>query len=151
MEGYKWKLAGLAKGIDVNLVVDELNQLQNENETLTPDLIVKAASDENSILHRLFEWDDNKAAYHWRLQQARIILNNIDVVVLSDGEERNISVFEVTTRAEGYKSIDTFTAEDIDFIRSNTLRQLNTMRSKLKLYKEFDKVVYHLERAIEEI
>ena len=149
MEGYKWKLEGLGKGVDVALVVEELTRLQEVNRILTPEVVVRAAEDNNSILHKLFEWDDNKAAYNWRLQQARTILNNIEVTIITDGEPREIAVFEVTTRSEGYKSVDTFTNEDIDFIRANTLRQLNTMKHKLKTYKEFDKVLFFIDKAIE--
>lgn len=149
MESYKWKLAGLGKGVDVALVVEELTRLQEVNRILTPEVVVRAAEDNNSILHKLFEWDENKAAYNWRLQQARTILNNIEVTIITDGEPREIAVFEVTTRSEGYKSVDTFTNEDIDFIRANTLRQLNTMKHKLKTYKEFDKVLFYIDKAIE--
>ena len=149
MEGYKWKLEGLGKGVDVALVVEELTRLQEVNRILTPEVVVRAAEDNNSILHKLFEWDDNKAAYNWRLQQARTILNNIEVTIITDGEPREIAVFEVTTRSEGYKSVDTFTNEDVDFIRASILRQLNTMKSKLKTYKEFDKVLFYIDKAIE--
>jgi tRNA A37 N6-isopentenylltransferase MiaA len=149
MEGYKWKLAGLGKGVDVALVVEELTRLQKVNRILTPEVVVRAAEDNNSILHKLFEWDDNKAAYNWRLQQARTILNNIEVTIITDGEPREIAVFEVTTRSEGYKSVDTFTNEDVDFVRASILRQLNTMKSKLKTYKEFDKVLFYIDKAIE--
>ena len=151
MEGYKWKLAGLGKGVDVALVVEELTRLQKVNRILTPEVVVRAAEDNNSILHKLFEWDDNKAAYNWRLQQARTILNNIEVTIITDGEPREIAVFEVTTRSEGYKSVDTFTNEDVDFVRASILRQLNTMKSKLKTYKEFDKVLFFIDKAIEAV
>jgi tRNA A37 N6-isopentenylltransferase MiaA len=149
MEGYKWKLEGLGKGVDVALVVEELTRLQKVNRILTPEVVVRAAEDNNSILHKLFEWDDNKAAYNWRLQQARTILNNIEVTIITDGEPREIAVFEVTTRSEGYKSVDTFTNEDVDFVRASILRQLNTMKSKLKTYKEFHKVLFYIDKAIE--
>jgi tRNA A37 N6-isopentenylltransferase MiaA len=149
MEGYKWKLEGLGKGVDVALVVEELTRLQEVNRILTPEVVVRAAENSESVLHKLFEWDENKAAYNWRLQQARTILNNIEVTIITDGEPREIAVFEVTTRSEGYKSVDTFTNEDIDFIRASILRQLNTMKSKLKTYKEFDKVLFYIDKAIE--
>ena len=149
MEGYKWKLEGLGKGVDVALVVEELTRLQKVNRILTPEVVVRAAEDNNSILHKLFEWDDNKAAYNWRLQQARTILNNIEVTIITDGEPREIAVFEVTTRSGGYKSVDAFTNEDVDFVRASILRQLNIMKSKLKTYKEFHKVLFYIDKAIE--
>jgi len=88
MEGYKWKLAGLGKGVDVALVVEELTRLQEVNRILTPEVVVRAAENQSSVLHKLFEWDENKAAYNWRLQQARTILNNIEVTIITDGEPR---------------------------------------------------------------
>ena len=80
---------------------------------------------------------------------SRTILNNIEVTIITDGEPREIAVFEVTTRSEGYKSVDTFTNEDVDFVRASILRQLNTMKIKLKTYKEFDKVLFYINKAIE--
>ena len=52
-------------------------------------------------------------------------------------------------QSDGYKSVDTFTNEDGDFVRASILRQLNTMESKLKTYKEFDKVLFYIDKAIE--
>ena len=71
------------------------------------------------------------------------------MTIITDGEPREIAVFEVTTRSEGYKSVDIFTNEDVDFVRASILRQLNTMKSKLKTYKEFDKVLFYIDKAIE--
>jgi len=48
MEGYKWKLEGLGKGVDVALVVEELTSLQEVNRILTPEVVVSAAEDKNS-------------------------------------------------------------------------------------------------------
>ena len=151
MEGYKWKLEGLGKGVDVALVVEELTRLQEVNRILTPEVVVRAAEDNNSILHKLFEWDDNKAAYNWRLQQARTILNNIEVTIITDGEPREIAVFEVTTRSGGYQSIDTFTSDNIEYIKAGIIQQLNALKNKLKLYKQFDKVLEYVSQAIEAI
>ena len=39
MEGYKWKLAGLGKGVDVALVVEELTRLQKVSRILTPEVV----------------------------------------------------------------------------------------------------------------
>ena len=52
MEGYKWKLEGLGKGVDVALVVEELTRLQKVNRILTPEVVVRAAEDNNSIRRR---------------------------------------------------------------------------------------------------
>mgnify|MGYP000850528880 CR=1 FL=1 len=148
---YNWKLKGLAKGINPEDAVNELTRIQNIYGTITPELIVTAAEDEGSVLHKFFEWDDNRAAQLWRIQQARILLNNIQVSVISDGEAREVDVYEVTSRKEGYQSIDTFTSENIEYIKAGIIQQLNTLKNKLKLYKQFDKVLEYINQAIEAI
>jgi hypothetical protein len=149
MENYKWKMKGLAKGVDPSLAAEELNRLQNLYGQITPELIVREAEKKKSVLYNIFEWDDAKAGYNYRLQQARILLNNIQVTVITDGESKELSVYEVTTFKDGYKAIDTFTPEDIEYVKAGIVTQLNTLKNKLKLYKEFDKVLYYINQAIE--
>jgi hypothetical protein len=151
MEKYYWKMKGLAKGVDPSIAAEELKRLQNLHGTVTPELIVREAEKKRSPLHNIFEWDDEKAAYNHRLQQARILLNNIQVTIITDGKSREISVYEVTTRKEGYKSIDTFTPDDIEFVRNGILQDLISLKGKLKLYNEFEKVLAYIEQAIEVI
>jgi hypothetical protein len=124
MEGFNWKMKGLAKGVDPSVAADELQRLQKKHGELTPEVIVKEAFNKRSPLHPIFEWDNDKAAYNYRLQQARVLLNNIEVKIISDNEPRSVSVYEVTSANEGYKRIDTFTPDDINYIRNNTKQQL---------------------------
>lgn len=148
---YFWKMKGLARGVDPNEAVKELNRLQDVYGQLTPDVVVKEASNPDCVLHPIFEWEDDKAGHLWRIQQARIMLNNIQIKVISDGEPKEIAVYEVTTKEEGYKNIDTFTGDDIEYVRTTTIQQLTYLKAKLKVYKEFDKVVFHIDKAIEVI
>jgi hypothetical protein len=151
MENYNWKLKGLSKGVDPFAAAKELERLQNIHISLSPEIIVKAAQSKRSVLHLLFEWDDTKAAYNYRIQQARTLLNNIQVTVVTDGESRRIDVYEVTSFKDSYKAIDTFTNEDIEYVKAGIISDLNYLKTKLKLYKEFDKVLYFIEQAIEVI
>ena len=54
---------------------------------LTAEAIVEQAKKKKSELHEFFEWDDTKAAEQWRIQQARILIN--EVKVLSNQEFNN--------------------------------------------------------------
>lgn len=146
---YSWKIKAFAKGIDTLSAVEELNKIQLLHGKITPELIVNQSADADSILHPIFEWDNDKAGHLWRIQQARVLLNNIQVQVISDGEHKEISVYEVTTRDEGYKSIDTFDSRDVEFVRQSTIRQLTSLKEKLKIYKEFKTVIFYLDKAIE--
>jgi hypothetical protein len=148
---FNWKMKGLAKGVSPSIAADELRRLQNLHGTITPELLVKEAKRSKSPLHPIFEWDDTKAAYNYRLQQARVLLNNIQITVISDGEYRKIDVYEVTTNKEGYKSIDTFTPDDLEYVKNSCAQNLNYWKNKLRNYKEFDKVRELIEQAIEVI
>ena len=67
----KWKEGiGFYKGISAQKVAEEIASI---GESATPQQIVDRARDENSELHKCFEWDDSIAAENWRKQQARII------------------------------------------------------------------------------
>ena len=148
MENINWKMKGLAHGVDPYIAVNELKRLQSIHGVLTPSIIVNEAYNKTSPLHPIFEWDDDKAAFNYRLQQARVLLNNIQVTIVSDGEEKNISVYEVTTVSEGYKSIDTFTSDDIMFVRNNVKKQLINIKQKVVLYQEFEMVTDLIGQAI---
>lgn len=66
----------------------------------TPEEVVELARPKNSPIHKYFEWDDTRAAYLYRLQQARKMINcvveiidditapkAVSVVLSADGED----------------------------------------------------------------
>ena len=65
-----WKMPGLFKA-DAQKVAEEINSIGNE---VTPEQIVEMAKNENTELHKCFDWNDQSAAEKWRKQQARQIL-----------------------------------------------------------------------------
>jgi len=148
---YNWKIKGLAKKVDPSEAAAELRRLQKVYGIITPEIIVNESENPKAVLHPIFEWNNTRAAFNYRLQQARILLNNIQVSVVKDGDATQISVYEVTSKKDGYKSIDTFTLEDIEYVRQTILSDLNILKNKLKLYKEFDKILLLINKAIESI
>lgn len=148
---YQWKIPSLAKDISVNDAVEEFKRIETKYGALTPENIVDAARPESATLHSAFEWDNNKAAQQYRLQQARNVINNVEVKIISDSEERVLSVYEiVTVKDDGrqYKHIETFTVNDIEQIKNATIESLKQLTHKLKIYKEFDKVTDLLQEAV---
>lgn len=63
-----WKFNNLYKA-DAEKVSKEIESIPNA----TPSSILEFARNENSELHKCFEWDDTVAAEKYRLQQARNI------------------------------------------------------------------------------
>ena len=67
----------------------EISRIYNEKGSITPDLVIKAASDPNNVLHHLFEWDDTKASNSYRVDQARHIITSVRINIVT--ESRTIS------------------------------------------------------------
>lgn len=153
-KNYAWKIPSFAKNIDIDLAMQEMERIESLYGSLTPQNILDASRPQNALFHTLFQWDDTVAAEHYRLQQARIILNNIEVTVISDGQPKQISVYEVIKQPSVnpvYKSINSMTVSDIDFIKMRTLKELNILKDKLSVYKEFSKVTSSLNQAIQDL
>ncbi|MES2620579.1 MAG: hypothetical protein V4615_06995 [Bacteroidota bacterium] len=148
---YEWRMQSLAKGVDPDEAVLELERIEKEFGGLTPENILKASCTKNAVLHPLFNWNDEEAANAFRLQQARNILNNVNITVVSDGEERLIPVYEVVTTNEGraYKHVDKFTPDDVAQVKAQAVREINHWRQKLSLYTEFQKATKKLDQAVD--
>lgn len=153
MSKYEWKIKSLARGINPDLAVAELERIENVYGSLTPEIILNASEPVDAILHDLFEWNDSRAAHNYRLQQARTILNNIEVKIISDGGAKNIPVYEVVTVSDErrYKHIQTLTLPEVAEVKAATVKELTRIKEKLSFYKDFNRTIEHLDSAIDTI
>ena len=163
-KNYQWKMASFAKKVDPEQAMDEIRKAENLYGKITAETVLQVAKDNKSPLHKLFEWDDSKAAEKYRMAQARTLVNNIEVKIISDGEERSIPVYEIVnikpgednddlSTAEGrqYKHINTLTYDEVAQVKEATIRAINSLKFKLSAYRQFDKVVKHLDMAVDEL
>ena len=60
----------------------------------TPEELVKAARSARSPVHKLFEWDDRRAAVEHRLLQARVMVNSLQVEIITPkGKQEQVTAF----------------------------------------------------------
>lgn len=147
---YKWKMELFAKKANINDVIKEFEKIQQNYGSLKTQFVVDTAKPEKSILHSFFEWNDSKAAELYRLQQARCLINNIEVVIISDSEIFNVPVYEIVTSKENgreYKHIETMSFDEIEQVKRTTIIAIQQLTKKLQLYKKFDKVIVCLQNA----
>lgn len=151
MNKYQWKLKGMAKGIDPDEAIKELERIESIYGALTPDNILKESQDEDAILHPLFQWEDDLAAHAYRVQQARFILNNIHIKTIKDGSVSMIPVYEVVTidNERRYKNIQIMTQSDVDQVRKATLKDLSWIKAKLEAYDNFNQTIGHITDAMD--
>lgn len=147
---YEWKIDSFAKDVDPDLAVKELERIENVYGALTPENILEGSKNEEAYLHKLFNWDDQKAANLYRLQQARQILNNIEITIVSDGEPRQMPLYEtiVKDNTRVYKSIQEFTGPDAEQVRQQTIREINALKNKLSFFSQFSKASKKLGEAV---
>lgn len=75
---YEWK--GRHYGVSADVVGKEVEKLEKKYGEVTAKNFVEAARPEDSVLHKLLEWDDTKAAEKWRIQQAGTIICCLNIV-----------------------------------------------------------------------
>lgn len=142
----KWKVPGLFKADPVKVHL-ELQQL----DEITPDSIVQFAENENSVLHSLFEWDDEVAAKKWRKHQARIIMCNLVVEEkeTEDSEPVQVRLYHKTDEQDEYHDFQFFVQHEDEYnkLLKQAKRELNSFKTKYHTLKEL-KPIFELIDAL---
>lgn len=90
-------------------VADALIALENEHGQITPELVVEAAADPQSPLHKAFTWNDEDAAYAYRLEQARALIRSVEYEITILRKTVTVGKYvrdvELPVREPGYRSI----------------------------------------------
>jgi hypothetical protein len=104
---YGWSFEHMFKKHDPRRVARELERIRKANDgVITPALVVERARDRSSYLHGMFEWDDTKAAYKYRLHVAGHIVRHV-IVLRGDSEVPTRAYHVVTTKGgRTYRSTD---------------------------------------------
>jgi hypothetical protein len=150
---YEWRIKSLAKGLDPDECVAELERIETIYGSLTPENILKESEDENAVLHSLFQWEDDLAAKAYRIQQARTILNNVEIKIVKDGSISTIPVYEVVTinNERRYQNIQVMDRSSVEQVRKATLKDLEAIQKKLKAYDDFDSTIQHIQDAMDSV
>ena len=121
-----------------------LRLMKANDDRLTPRFVVEKARSQESPLHEYFEWDNRNAGDLWRLQQARTLLNHIEVeIVVGEEETKTIRAFlnvkeDTNGKDSIYVSIESVAnIEDYqNQIIEQALRELVGWKERYKAYKE---------------
>jgi len=141
------------KAQEIGEYIDELGK----STEITPLALVKDAQCESSKLHEFFEWDDRKAAYAHRLQQARKIINHFEIEVVDLREEKETTVKAWVSVYPSPQQEDDQNGEDqnrayVDIVRAmnapdlrqqvldTALSRIKRWRREYKMYSEFKPV-----------
>jgi hypothetical protein len=91
-------------------VIEALIALENDYGQLTPEVVVEAAADPASPLHKSFEWNDETAAAAYRIEQARALIRSVDVEItvrrMTISAPRYVRDPSLPLREPGFRSLE---------------------------------------------
>ncbi len=124
----------------------------------TPKDILEDAKNEASPIHHLLTWDENEAAFQYRLQEVKNIVNHIEVdIVYAGGEIETFERgFEYVIDEEGDKKfvpIEKGLSEETYYrqIIQRAWANFDGWVNRYGQYKEFNKIVKAAEETKEEL
>lgn len=139
MKEYSWKVWNYSQ--DANEVGKELEKL---GDNVTAEGVVNLARDEKSVLHEMFEWNDGIAAEKYRNQQARNIITNIQVNIITDEERpRQVRAFVTTKKNTVYEPIEKV-VKDTDryaILLERAYNELNGIKQKYTELQEIQELL----------
>lgn len=125
---------------DAQKCYDELKGIDSP----TPQDVVNIAEDENTELHKCFEWDDREASKKWRLFQARQVLCNLVVVKQEpEEEEEKTRVFlNVDRSTQKYTKIQLVLKNEDQYTRllEQAKRDFKKLQVKYRTLKELQEL-----------
>ena len=134
-----WKVKGIFKA-DAQKVSEEIAEI---GETVEPSEIVEKAKNENTELHKCFEWRDNVAAEKYRLHQARLLIGNLVFQVADEPTNQEpIRLMYKTKENEGYKSINLIMEKPDEYkaLLNRAYSELQAFKNKYKMLKELKEI-----------
>lgn len=88
-------------------VLGEIFERLKSTGPLTAERVLQEATRQGSVLHRFFEWSDQKAAHAYRLTQARQLLRSIEVVIEdAKGKQVPMKAFYSVRDADGQRAYE---------------------------------------------
>lgn len=131
----EWKIKGIYKA-DAQKVADEIGE-----NSITPQEVLEKAKDENSELHKCFEWNNDLAAEKYRLQQARAIIINL-VYAPKAKEEQPVRCFQITAEKSVYQPAKRFLVQENQYqqLLARAKAELESFRRRYETLTELEAV-----------
>ena len=131
----KWKVDGIFKA-DASMCYAEMLDLEN----ITPWTVLEKAKDENSELHKCFEWDNDVAAEKYRTIQAGNIIRMLYIVPKNE-DTPPVRVLSRTSDTV-YQPTRTFVTNQNEYedLLKRALSELESFRKKYNTLSELEQI-----------
>lgn len=156
-----YEYVGRSWNVSAQKAGERLKEIEERDGFVTPQAVVEDARPEDSLLHSVFEWDDEKAAEAYRIHQAGSFIRCIVVVPeKGDAVKEPAKLFVNTSPTnDGQKKAGIF----IDFhsamenpasrsvILSNAKHEMLLFKKKYSQLKELSRVFMAIDKTLEEV
>lgn len=145
----------MSKRIVTKTAAQELRDLKAKYGTLKPVHVVKRAKAKTSPLHSYFEWDNSKAAYQHRLEQARDLIVSVKIVFTDIPRQKTIKAREWVSLPSdrmiggGYRSLQSVLSDEelrAELLRS-ALQDLQAFKDRYNTLSELVHVFAAIDKA----
>ena len=158
---YAW--GGIKYSVSADTVGAVLEDIEQQNGTVSKELFLDASRSEDSPTHGMFEWDDSIAGEKWRLDQARKIICSLslkiehadasvkDIGLTIDNGETTVPAFvsivprsDVSAMARSqYINVSRGLSdqETREIVLKNAMRLLKVFKDKYSAYVEFAQII----------
>lgn len=150
---YRWKSVGYS--VPAEKVGKIFEQMEKDYGEVTSIRVLEEARPEDSILHPIFEWDDTVAAERYRLEQARKLINNIEIEIeptSDDDKPTTITAFVDVGESKRARYVNITTAfqneEMKEVVFQNALNELKAFEEKYRKFTEFDRLFEEINKLI---
>ena len=141
----KWSLKDIFRA-DAQKCYEEIQEI---GEEVKPEQVVERAKDEQSELHKCFEWDDSAAADKYRLYQARNVMNHLIVIRREvEDEEAEPIQFRVMMKNErssdsGYKQTIVMVKDEDEYkkLLEQAYAELHAFKKKYQCLSELSEII----------
>ena len=130
-------------------------QLEAEYGEVTPENFLEASKAEDSPTHKLFEWNDTKAAALYRRGQAQQIILNLRIEEEVNGQKMKLPAYvniAVGGSRSSYRNIEhSFqVVETRSIVLARAYNELETFRKKYEKFEEFANLFQEIEVVLYE-
>lgn len=121
------------KKADAQSVAEEIMEI---GEAATPEQIVERAKDPYSELHKLFTWDDTKAAANWRKYEARQIVCHLIIKETVREDAPPARVFYVTDKGYQQTTLIFQKTDEREALLKRAWGELRAFKAKYSMLQE---------------
>lgn len=120
----------------------ELTRIAQRDGVLTPAAVLAEAAAEDSPLHAVFEWDNDKAGEAYRLHQAATLIRRCKIIVETAPETyTRVRAFTNVPEAEGYLPTADALLDHRDVVFEQCKREIAALRRKYGHLLDFDAAI----------